>query len=343
MPNRLLIGLGGQGPAGVLSAVQSQGLKLDLYERYLSGLGGGDWTTWNSPAGAYVTLVAGEAESIGAVPMFTLYQMAQNGSGNLSGLSSSSYMGNYWANVKLMFQLIGDYGKPTLVNLEPDFWGFAQMQAPGGDPTLLSALVNSNPDCATLPNNVVGVAGCLMTMGHKYAPNAYLGFPPSGWGAPTTALVVAFMNLVGAQNADFIVGQTLDRDPGCFETMNSAYGCVRNNTNTGWYLSETTATTPNFTEAFADILALHTGIGGLPVVWWQTPLGVPSTTPGGSAYHYRADFENYFLTHASQLTAVGGLGVVFGVGEDHQTNVTTDGGQFQSLSRAYLAAPAPLP
>ena len=41
--------------------------------------------------------------------------------------------------------------------------------------------------------------------------------------------------------------------------------------------------------------------------------------------------------------AVGALAVVFGTGNDFQTNITTDGGQFQSLSGAYLAAPARLP
>jgi hypothetical protein len=43
------------------------------------------------------------------------------------------------------------------------------------------------------------------------------------------------------------------------------------------------------------------------------------------------------------LTAVGGLGVVFSAGESNQTNLTTDGGQYQALSAAYLSAPAPLP
>ena len=164
MPNRLLIGLGAQGTAGVMSALLSQNLKPSIYERYLSGLGGGDWTTWNSPAGAYVSVVAGQAESIGAVPMFTLYQMAQNGGSNLSGLSDSTFMSAYWANARLMFQMIGLFGKPTLVNLEPDFWGFAQVKASGGDPTKLFADVNSNPDCAALSNDIVGIAGCLMAM-----------------------------------------------------------------------------------------------------------------------------------------------------------------------------------
>jgi len=35
--------------------------------------------------------------------------------------------------------------------------------------------------------------------------------------------------------------------------------------------------------------------------------------------------------------------VVFSAGADHQTDITTDNGQFKSLSQAYLAAPAALP
>jgi len=344
MPSRLLIGLGAQGNAAVMSAVQSQNLRPNIYERYLDGLGAGDWTTWDSPAGSYLSMVAAEADSIGAVPMFTLYQMAADGGNNMSVLSSSSFMSAYWANVKLMFQLIGAFGKPTLVNLEPDFWGFAQVQAKDGDPTQLFAYVNSNPDCATLSNDVVGIAGCLLAMGRKYAPRAYIGFPPSDFGDPTNpAGVIAFMNAIGAQHADFIVAQTGDRDAGCFETMNSAYGCDRNGTATGWYWDESNVTTPNYQQHLAKILTWHQGIGGLPVIWWQTPLGVPSSTPGGTAYNYRNNTEHYFLTHASELTAVGGLGVVFGTGENHQTNITTDGGQFQSLSGAYLGSPASIP
>jgi hypothetical protein len=344
MPNRLLIGLGGQDNANTVSAVLSQNLKPNIYERYIGGLGAGDWTTWNSPKGDYVNVVIAQADSVGAVPMFTLYQMAAWGAGNLSGLNSSSYMSEYWANVKLLFQLLGAYGKPSLVNLEPDFWGFAQIRASGGDPTKLFAQVNSNPDCASLSNDVVGVAGCLIAMARKYAPKAYVGFPPADWGDPTNpAGVIAFMNAIGAQHADFIVGQTLDRDAGCFETMNSAYSCSRNGTASGWYWDESNTTTPNFSQHLAKIDSWHNGIGGLPVIWWQTPMGVQSSTRGGYAYHFRDNRVHYFLTHASELTAVGGLAVVFGTGEGHQTNITTDGGQFQELSNAYLAAPAWLP
>ena len=342
LPNRLLVGLGSQSGSGLSAAVLSQNLKPDIDDKYLGGVGAGDWTTYNSPPGAYIGIVAAEAASLGAVPMFTLYQMAANGGGNLSGLNDNTFMSAYWANVKLMFQDIAAIGKPTLVNFEPDFWGYVQQQATNGDPTKMFAYVNTNPDCASLSNDVVGVAGCLMAMGHKYAPNAYLGFPPSTWGAPTAAPVIAFMNAIGAQNADFIAWGTLDRDAGCYEADATASGC-NPQTPEAWYLDESNTTTPNYSQELAAAQNFHAGIGGLPLIWWQTPLGVPSSTAGGTPNHYRDNHVHYYLTHPSELTAAGGLAVVFGTGNDFQTSVYTDGGQFQSLDGAYLAAPVPLP
>jgi hypothetical protein len=339
MPSRLLVGLGAQASvANPISVIQSQGLKVDIYDRYL---GTGDWTTWNSPPCDYVCVVAAAADSIGALPMYTQYQMANNGDGNISGLSDSTFMTTYWARVKTLYQDLATYDKPALVNLEPDFWGYAEQKSPGGDPTKLAAIVNANPDCAALPNNVSGVAGCLIAMAHKYAPKAYVGFSPSPWGGSSDAAVIAFMNAVGAQNADFIAQQTLDRDGGCFEVSPQPSYCTRSGS--GWYWDESNQTHPNFQDHLASTLAYHTGIGNLPIIWWQTPQGVPSTTPGGTANHYRDNRVHYFLTHPAELTAVGGLGVVFSGGEDHQTSIASDGGQFQLLSGAYFAAPAALP
>jgi Calx-beta domain len=338
LPSRLLLGLGGQGTSDQVTAIQTLVVKADILDHYL---GTGDWTSWNSPPCDYVCVFAAQALSVGAIPMYTYYQMANNGDGNISVVNDASFMATYWSRLKLMFQDIAALKKPALVNFEPDFWGYVERNAPGSDPTKLAAVVNTNPDCAALPNNVAGYAGCLIAMARKYAPNAYVGFPPSSWGGDTNAQVVAFMNAVGAQGADFIVEQTLDRDAGCFEVTPQPSYCVRSGT--GWYWDESNQTHPNFQDHLAEAQAYHSGIGNLPIIWWQTPEGVPSSTPGGTASRYRDNRMHYFLTHPSELTAVGGLGIVFGAGENHQTTITTDGGQFQSLSGAYWAAPAALP
>jgi hypothetical protein len=337
-PSRLLVGVGG---GAEVVDILAQGLKPDIYDRYLVGVGAGSWPTWNSPSGAYVGVVAAAADSVGAIPMFTLYQMASIGDGNLSGLNDSTFMTGYWANAKLMFQQLAVYGKPALVNLEPDFWGYAQRQAPGGDPTQLAAKVTISADCSDLSNDVVGIAGCLMKMARKYAPKAYVGFPPAAWGADSTAQLTAFMNRIGSANADFIVMQTSDRDAGCFEVTPQPAVCVR--TGSPWYWDETNQSSPNFHEHFSLVQTYRTAVGNLPVVWWQMPFGVPSATRGGTVNHYRDNRVHYFLTHPSEVTAAGGLAVVFGAGETSQTNITTDGNQFQVLSLQYRANPQPLP
>jgi hypothetical protein len=337
LPSRLLLGLGGQVNVQTSTLVNSQALHIDIYEAYL---GVGDWTVFNAPPCDYVCKVAIDADSVGAIPMYTQYQMANNGDGNLSGLTNVVFMATYWSRVKLLFQDIAATNKPALVNLEPDFWGYTERAAPGSDPTKLTAIVNTNPDCATLPNNVVGVARCLIAMARQYAPNAYIGFSPSNWGGNTTADVVAYLNAIGAQAADFVVEQTLDRDAGCREVSPQPSYCTGNGP---WYWDETNQTHPNFHDHLAEAQAFHSGLGNLPIIWWQTPEGVPSATPGGTPNHYRDNREHYFLTHPAELTAVGGLAVVFSTGEVHQTSVATDGGQFQLLSSAYMAAPAALP
>ena len=301
------------------------------------GAGAGDWTTWNSPAGYFVQYHAQKAKSVGAVPMYTLYQMAQDGATNLGKLGSSAFMGLYWNNVRLMFQQIAVVGEPVLVNFEPDFWGYSEEQS-GGNPAKMFANVQINSDCAAISNSVAGIGQCLILMARKYAPLAYVGFPPSSWAALTDTEVVAYMNAVDAQNADFVVEQTLDRDIGCYEAKVSY--CTGGDAR---YWDETNTTHPNFGDYLVQVNDYHKGIGNLPVVFWQTPEGVPSSTPGGYAYHFRDNRVHYFLTHPEELTAVGALAVVFSDGEGHQTNVATDGGQFQQLSGQYLASPALLP
>jgi hypothetical protein len=335
-PARLLVGLGSTDA----SDITAQGITPDLFERYLGGYGQNlesGWQTWNSPEGAYVNVVANQADSVGAVPMFTLYMSTARGEGNLAYLGDATFMAEYWRLAKLLFQRIAIFGKPALVSVEPDFWGFVESQAPGGDPTRVAVQVTVVPDCAAYANDLTGFAACFIQLARTYAPKARIGFPPSAWGAPSLDENIAFMKKVGAGNADFTVLQTVDRDAGCHEAGVDA-ACTR----AVPYLDESNATSPNFHEYLADMKKYHDGLG-TPLIWWQTPLGVPSSTPGGTANHYRDNRVHYFLTHPSELVAIGGVGVVFSAGWGTQTNITTDGGQFKDLSAAYFADPAPIP
>jgi hypothetical protein len=334
-PPRLLLGEEEEATSDDIAAWESLGLPHpDIYQRYLSGLG---WTGWNSPAGAYASIVMQTASAAGAIPFLTLYQI----SGDITTIASEGRMATYWANYRLLLQRIAAYGKPVLINFEPDGWGFMEQQ--NQNATLVFAYVDNNPDCASEPNTAVGMGQCLLSMRARYAPNAYVGFSYSDWGGKP-AQVSAFMQQVGAGQADFIVGGTLDVSAGCLEAYASEpSGCRRGPEGQTLYWDETNTTHPNFLDAFSYISAYQSAIGGnLPIIWWQTPEGAPSTTPGGTPYHYRDNRVDYFLKHPAELTAIGTLAVSF-AGQPGDTNILTDGGQFKALAGAYFAAPTPLP
>ncbi len=339
-PDRVLIGLGA---GNAISDMNAQGIKPDIIDTYLVGVGSGSWIDWNSPTGAYLPDTAQADDAIGAIPMYTLYGMAQNGDGNLSGLSSSSFMDAYWSQARMMFQKLGAYGKPALVNLEPDFWGYVEAQAPNNDPAQLVAVVNDQPECATLSNNATGVAQCLLALGRAYAPLTLIGYPASFFGEDPPTLA-NFMSKIGAQNADFIVAQTSDRDAGCMEVSSPPPECSGRGSGP-FYWDEANVKSPNFTESLNMWSAYRGDLpNNLPIIWWQTPMGFPSSVPGGTNQHYRDDHVDYMLKNTGQYANIGSFGIVFSSGASSQTVITTDGGQFANLFAAYLnSGGAPIP
>jgi hypothetical protein len=86
-------------------------------------------------------------------------------------------------------------------------------------PRLAAAKVTSaNPtDCGSQENSAAGLARCLVAMARKYAPKTTVGMHLSCWDWQTNAQGCArdYLNL-GAQNADFRVGDVSDRDAGWY-------------------------------------------------------------------------------------------------------------------------------
>jgi hypothetical protein len=324
-PARVLFGLG----AGSIDEMKKQDSHPDIVDTYLVGTGAGAWPTWNSPDGAYVTYTAQANQAYGAIPMFTLYQMQ----GDLSSINDAAFMNKYWGQTRLMYQLIADLRGPVLINLEPDFWGFLAAKRPDHDATQVPAVVNNQPECAGLPNTAAGLGQCLVQMGRQIAPKALIGFPPSFWSG-TTAEIGAQMRVVGADKADFIVAQTSDRDAGCWEAKPQPDECTKPTD----YWDASNKTSPNFHDSQKQISDYRAALGNdLPILWWQTPMGVPSDTPGGTDQHYRDNHVDYMLRNAQEYGDIHTFAIVFSPGGSHQTSITTDGGQFARLSGQYLA------
>jgi hypothetical protein len=340
-PARFLVGMGNDlNNDHNMDGAYTLGVTLDLHYAYLVGANSFPWTKWNTnPDGSFVSILCNTAQTHGVVPMFTLYSMASSGEANTGVLTTDSYMKEYWDEATILYQRLGDFGNPAVVHLEPDWWAFAQQKA-AGDPANLPAHVGSiAPDCAGLPESVAGMGKCLVALARKYAPKVIVGLHASVWADGDPSKITAFLAQVGGAESDIVVVDMLDRDAGCFEAHTDA-ACQR--TGGIWYWDETNQTSPNFHEHMAWAKAISQGLGK-PVVWWQMPFGVPSTTPGGTSGHYRDNRVKYTFDHPDEYVAAGGLGAAFGTGAGNQTDPTTDGGQFKGAVAKYLMAPTPLP
>jgi hypothetical protein len=313
------------------------GTTLDLHYAYLVGLQGqGGWPDWNA-GGTFVNILTDSADAHGVVPMFTLYQTAAWGEGNIGALNNAGFMGPYWSGARLLVQRLAVFNKPAVVHLEPDFWGFAQQQ--NGNPAAIPVRVKPHAaECADLPDDLTGMGRCLVRLARQISPKVVIGFHASAWSGSTSS-IVTYLNAVGASQADIVVVETLDRDAGCFEAAIDP-NCQRGGG--PFYWDESNATSPSFREHLTWARAIYDGIGR-PLLWWQMPFGVPSSVPGGTPGHYRDNRVHYLFAHPGEFVAAGGLGAVFGVGAANQTYITTDGNQFRNAVAAYFAHPVSLP
>lgn len=335
LPSRFLVGLGNDVTAAEgwdpnRAHAFELGQKLDLHYLYLSGL---DWPTWNAPEGAYVTIHAKAAKARGVIPMFTLYQAAAWGEGNLGAFADHNFMTRYWRGVRAMYSRLGELDSPSVVHLEPDLWGYFQKK--GDAPSAVRVKVGSLvPECAGMPEDASGFGKCLVRLGRRLAPKAAIGLSASSFGAYTNGVsdpkrIAAYLNAVGAIEADFLVVETLDRDAGCFERASDP-NCKRSGS---FYWTDA-----DFRSHLAWAKTIHQSTGKA-LVWWQMPLGVPSSTWGGSAGRYRDNRVQWLFSHPREFVDAGGVGAVFGTGAPNQTTAKSDGGQFKTaVTRYYQSA-----
>jgi hypothetical protein len=337
-PCHFLVGMGNDlNDNHDLDGAYTLGTTVDLHYAYLTGLPTmGGWPDWNT-GGTFVNILTDSADSHGVTPMFTLYGMASEGDGNFAMTTDDAAMNLYWQGAKLLFQRLAVFGKPAVVHLEPDFWGYAMQHSPDGTAKVI--VTEHAPDCAGMPDNLIGMAGCLMKLARTISPQVAIGFHASSWGG-TEDQIIQFFKAIHADTADFVATDVIDRDAGCYEA-GTDMNCQGGGGGPPWYWDETNQTSPNFHDHLAWVTALHAGLS-LPVLWWQLPFGVPSTTPGGTSGHYRDNRVHYIFQHIDEFVAAGGLGVTFGTGASNQTDITTDGDEFKTAVAGYFANPTPL-
>ena len=306
---------------------------------------GTGWETWNSPAGAFATNYMNASSGAGYIPVFSYYELLQStpstganeSDRDYGNLNNASTMAAYYANFKLLMQTAGSFGKPVVVHVEPDLWGYLEQRAAGGDASTVGASVAGSgfAEAAGLPNTVQGFAWALLKLRDTYGPNAILAIHASAWGSgidiatSTSASVnavteadktAAFLNSAGITSNpygttwDLVFNDVDDHDAGWWEQQ----GADNANFTHWWDPSNTKF--PNFSRYLAWVGELHAKTAR-PQVVWQVPVGNQYfLTMNNTCGHYQDNVAPYFIAHAGDLFNAGLVAVMFGPGNSCQTS-----------------------
>jgi hypothetical protein len=322
------------------------------YQYLTTGVNTGHgWETWNQPPGEFATYYMQESAQHGYIPAFVYYELCpSNGPvGGLCGkqddkqdsanITDPTVMKAYYANWALLMQKVGAFGKPVLIIVEPDLWGFMESIARGkgsGSAASVPASVSSSgyPDAAGYPNTVQGFAWALLHMRDTYARNATLAIHASSW-APGHDIDIetsSSLDVAGlAQSeAKFFNSAGLVGNPAGVSTWDLLSNDVNDPSASGgqgWW-DRYNSTFPNFARYLSFISLLNQDTHRR-VVMWQVPIGNQYfDTMNDSSGHEQDNRAEYILGHVANFAAAGIVGVLFGTGHAYgtaNTDVMNDG------------------
>ncbi|MGY4978072.1 RICIN domain-containing protein [Streptomyces sp. 900105755] len=295
----------------------------------------GWWGCWNGSTtapGTYVTWrddVVSQATYKGSARpqkmLWTWYSLRDlgdaagegDGPGEVKAINRTDLLTRYLNDYRFFLQKIGK--TQAAIDLEPDFWGYVRSL---GDPHQVPAQVSSaNPkDCGSQENSATGLAQCLISMAHKYAPNTAVGMHLScfDWQTNTQACVKSYESF-GAKNADFLATDVSDRDAGWY--AQPAHGGSDH-----FWNDQKAAAALQFYKTMAESV-------GKPVVLWQIPVG--NMAQNNTLNHYKDDKVDWLFAHMDQVANAHVAGLFFGPGQQEQTSVETDGGNLINKTIAY--------
>lgn len=231
------------------------------------------------------------ATSLGAMPVYTFYQLLQLGQQKLSGseadvvkaaLADPALMKSYFDSFVFLLQTAAKTGVPTILHVEPDSWGF-MMWAMGvegnADATSIPVAVASSghADVAGFPDDASGFGRALLALRDQHAPAVRLGWHASNFRVgQKPEVVTGFYSSLGEWDVIFTEQPHLEADEAKWW---EPWDPTLLDTNVAWFSA---------VSAEANV----------PIVLWQAQIGT-------------TDFH-FFDTQPSELErfAKAGLGAV---------------------------------
>lgn len=360
---------------------------LEARYHYLAGgvNTGQGWTTWASGDGSFVSDFISDSQATAFIPIFSLYQLRQSlpgieneveAEGVLLNLRTRSTMRAFFTELQTFFRLAAQAGGSTVLQVEPDLWGYAQAASGKADdarqvPAKVAA--TGIPALAGLPDTAAGVAQAVVRLRNRMAPNVVLGYHLSIWGTGVdiarsdasdshvdelAARSAAFYRSLGA-DYDVIFAEFADRTPGYAADVDGDGG--------GWWDASDFARHARFLGDVSSRLNRR-------VILWQIPLGNRvMRSVDNTRFHYQDNRVEWLLgperdQHLATYEKAGVIGLLFGKAQADDTcacdaagdgitnppgingnrvlsnSADDDGGYFRRQAAALAAAgPRPLP
>jgi hypothetical protein len=341
--------------------MKNSGVPWDSRYRYLTKGWVNNWG-WGGYDGGFALSYFRESDQQGFVPAVQFYQIfgeAGGGEGQtLQKLQNAGTMRAYFGDFKLLLQRAKEFGKPVMVLLEADAFGFLQQQT-SSNPNAAAAIASSGmPELAGLPNTVAGYGLAFLQLRKAVAANnVVLGLHISAWASgkdvasfnvsdalgPEVDKVYDFLapfglatNVTG-QQMDVLVGDPLDRDADFYRlTLNQ---------NRWWDESDGASISSRSFNRYAEWLRLWNVKAQKRWVLWQIPLGNSASknvyNNGSPGQGYKDNRPEYFFAsgtaHIEKFADAGVIALLFGAGAGGQSsygNDTFSDGQLFMKSRA---------
>jgi hypothetical protein len=324
--NHFMLGLATSPNDSWIDETRKQGAPWDIRYMYFCGgvNTGNNWTTWNQPAGMYLTIFLNESEKLNTIPCVTYYQMLQSlpahGTGsepqvNRTNSDNPATMRAYFEDIKLVMQKCGEYrtkdghAMPVIFHHEPDLWGFffiAPEFAPH-DPDKVHIAVKSSgmPDVSGFDDSIAGFGKAIVALRDKYAPNVILAAHVSRWGNIDAQKLANFYARCG--NWDMFFADVSDRDSGWKLAHNYMAGGA-------WWKEKDFEDFRNWSAELHNITRMN-------MMLWQVPEGnTIMASCNNTENHYMDNRPEYFLenypanSHIEEWAKAGWLGILFGGG-----------------------------
>jgi hypothetical protein len=358
LPARVMVGLFEDSGS---TWMKNSGVRWDARYRYLTKGWVNNWG-FGAYDGSFALSYFRECDAQGMVPAVQYYQIFGEAGGGESAMlqkvQNATTMRSYFGDFKLIMQRAKDFGKPVMILIEADGFGFLEQQS-GNNPNAPAAIASTGmAELQGLPNTVAGWGLAFLQLRKAVgANNAVLGIHISAWASgkdiaassvtdplgPEVDKVYAFLapfglaaNVTG-QQYDALVGDPLDRDADFYRlTLNQ---------DRWWDASDSASISSRSFNRYAEWLRLWNVKASKRWVLWQIPLGNSNAknvfNNGGPSEGYKDNRPEYFFgsgtAHIAKFAESGVISLLFGAGTGGQSSYGNDqytDGQLFMKSRA---------